>query len=47
MQNMIPEQEVPAAVPPEPVEQGDFLDLNMKIEPFLPDWMMPIWDFLL
>jgi len=46
MQEVTPKQETPVAAPDEQAEQGDFLDLNIEIEPFLPDWMMPAWNFL-
>jgi len=46
MQEVIPKQEAPATLPKEQTEQGDFLDLNIEIEPFLPDWMIPAWNFL-
>jgi MscS family membrane protein len=46
MQEVTPKQEAPATVPEEQTEQGDFLDLNIEIEPFLPDWMTPVWNFL-
>jgi MscS family membrane protein len=46
MQEVTPKQEAPATVPEGQTEQGDFLDLNIEIEPFLPDWMTPVWNFL-
>ncbi len=38
--------EVPESIPEEGLELTDVLDLNIQIEPFLPEWMMPAWDFL-
>jgi small-conductance mechanosensitive channel len=46
MQTMIPEKETPASDPENAAERADVLDLNIEIEPFLPDWMIPLWDFL-
>ena len=46
MQEVTPQQETPVTVPEDQAEQGDFLDLNIEIEPFLPDWVMPVWNFL-
>jgi len=46
MQEVTPQQETPVKVPEDQAEQGDFLDLNIEIEPFLPDWVTPVWNFL-
>ena len=46
MREVTPQQETPVTVPEDQAEQGDFLDLNIEIEPFLPDWVTPVWDFL-
>jgi len=46
MQEVIPQPEAPVSVPEGQADQGDFLDLNIEIEPFLPDWMIPVWNFL-
>ncbi|NNK34347.1 MAG: hypothetical protein HKP02_14545, partial [Xanthomonadales bacterium] len=40
----------PQETPPEAVEQtgraGDFVNLDIDIEPFLPEYIQPFWDFL-
>jgi MscS family membrane protein len=46
MQVVIPQPEEPVTVPKEQADQGDFLNLNIEIEPFLPDWLTPVWSFL-
>ena len=46
MQEVTPQQETPVTAPEDQAEQGDFLDLNIEIEPFLPDWVAPVWNFL-
>ena len=46
MQVVIPQQEAPATAPKEQADRGDFLDLNIEIEPILPDWLTPVWNFL-
>ena len=46
MQEVTPQQETPVTVPEDQAEQGDFLNLNIEIESFLPDWLTPVWDFL-
>jgi len=38
--------EVPDSIPEEGLELADVLDLDIQIEPFLPDWMMPAWNML-
>jgi len=47
MQTSSTEQEMPLDVPAEEaVGLMDFLDLNIDIEPFLPEPVVPIWNFL-
>ena len=47
MQVFIPDQAEPATAPESPSEPVDILDLNIEIGAYLPDPMMPFWDFLL
>ena len=46
MQIMIPKQEAPPTATEEVVAGGDILDLNIEIEPFLPEWLAPLWNFM-
>ena len=46
MQIMIPKQEAPSTATEEVVAGGDILDLNIEIEPFLPEWLTPLWNFM-
>jgi len=51
MQVVLPQQQTPEPALEEPaeqadLEQADFLNLDIEIEPFLPDWLMPTWSFL-
>lgn len=46
MQIPIPQQPKPAENPESAPAQGDMLDLNIEIEPFLPEQMLPVWEFL-
>ena len=46
MQAQTPEQAEPITVPGEDPAHRDILDLNIEIEPFLPDPLIPAWNFL-
>jgi MscS family membrane protein len=46
MQINIPKQETPSTAPEEVVAQVDILDLNIEIEPYLPEWISPLWNFM-
>jgi len=46
MQAQTPEQTEPLIVPVEDPAHRDILDLNIEIQPFLPDPLIPAWNFL-
>lgn len=46
MQAQTPEQTEPLIVPVEDPAHRDILDLNIEIQPFLPDPLIPAWKFL-
>jgi small-conductance mechanosensitive channel len=46
MQAQTPEQAEPIIVPGEDPVHRDILDLNIEIQPFLPDPLIPAWNFL-
>ena len=46
MQAQTPEQAEPIIVPGEDPAHRDILDLNIEIQPFLPDPLIPAWNFL-
>lgn len=46
MQAQTPEQTEPLIVPGEDPAHRDILDLNIEIQPFLPDPLIPAWNFL-